>query len=58
MKKITRHYHLVPEIFQLIFDLYVAGTETTSSTLRWMMLFLIRNPDVQKKCRQEIHNVS
>uniref|UniRef100_A0A667WM51 Cytochrome P450, family 2, subfamily N, polypeptide 13 n=1 Tax=Myripristis murdjan TaxID=586833 RepID=A0A667WM51_9TELE len=28
-------------------DLFVAGTETTSTTLLWALTFLIKNPDVQ-----------
>ena len=45
------------DIFRLIFDLFLAGTETTSTTLNWMMVYLIRNQDIQNKCRREIHEV-
>ncbi len=38
-------------------DLFFAGSETTSSTLSWAILFMIRHPDVQDKVREEIHRV-
>ena len=38
-------------------DLFLAGTDTTAGTLRWLLLYLIRNPDVQQKCQNEIHKV-
>ncbi|XP_066280116.1 cytochrome P450 2J1-like [Branchiostoma lanceolatum] len=38
----------------LIADLFLAGTETTSSTLHWALLYLLRHPDVQEKLHQEI----
>ena len=28
-------------------DLFVAGSETTSTTLTWAMLYMVRYPDVQ-----------
>lgn len=44
-------------MFRLILDLFLAGTETTSTTLNWMILYLIRHQDIQQKCRNEIHKV-
>ncbi|XP_063408562.1 cytochrome P450 2B19-like isoform X1 [Mytilus trossulus] len=44
-------------IFQVIADLYEAGTDTTSTTLTWCMLFMLNYPDVQKKCREEVMKV-
>ena len=38
-------------------DLFAAGTETTSTTLSWALLYLIHNPDIQERCRQEIITV-
>ena len=49
----TTNFH--PE--QLIgccLDLFIAGAETTSSTLKWTMLYLSLYPEVQRKCQQEI----
>lgn len=28
-------------------DLFIAGTETTSTTLLWALVYLINNPDIQ-----------
>ncbi|XP_051737047.1 cytochrome P450 2B15 [Ctenopharyngodon idella] len=38
-------------------DLFLAGTDTTSTTIRWGLIFLIQNPDVQDRCHEEIVRV-
>ncbi|XP_078701774.1 cytochrome P450 2J1-like [Branchiostoma floridae x Branchiostoma belcheri] len=38
----------------LIGDLFIAGTETTSSTLTWALLYMLRHPDVQENVHREI----
>lgn len=35
-------------------DMFVAGTETSSTTLKWTLMYLCLHPDVQTKCREEI----
>ncbi|XP_059142045.1 cytochrome P450 2U1-like [Physella acuta] len=35
-------------------DLFVAGTETTSTTILWCLLYSIHHPDLQEKVYQEI----
>ncbi|XP_078495682.1 cytochrome P450 2C25-like [Ciona intestinalis] len=40
-----------------IMDLFQAGTETTSTTLRWAILYMVNNPNIQKKVQQEIDDV-
>ncbi|XP_021967099.1 farnesoate epoxidase [Folsomia candida] len=39
-------------------DLYFAGTDTTSTTLAWLMMYLSKFPDVQTKFHEEIESVT
>ncbi|XP_060079129.1 cytochrome P450 2J6-like [Ylistrum balloti] len=39
-------------------DLFLAGTETSSTVLTWASIFLIRHPEVQGKMRSEISRVT
>ncbi|XP_048738008.1 cytochrome P450 2B5-like [Ostrea edulis] len=45
------------QLLLIVVDLFVAGTETTSTALRWFAVFMIRNPEVQEKMRKEINDV-
>ena len=38
-------------------ELFVAGMETTASTLSWAMLYLIHNPNIQDMLHQELDDV-
>ncbi|XP_028711581.1 cytochrome P450 2J3-like isoform X3 [Peromyscus leucopus] len=38
-------------------DLFLAGTETTSTILRWALLYMAINPEVQEKVQAEIDRV-
>ncbi|XP_063057758.1 cytochrome P450 2J2-like [Engraulis encrasicolus] len=35
-------------------DLFIAGSETTSTTLYWGLLYMINYPDIQRKVQEEI----
>uniref|UniRef100_A0A6I8QNL6 Cytochrome P450 family 2 subfamily B member 6 n=1 Tax=Xenopus tropicalis TaxID=8364 RepID=A0A6I8QNL6_XENTR len=41
----------------LVFDLFAAGMETTSTTLRWALLLMMKYPEIQKKVQDEIEKV-
>jgi len=50
-------FHPDNGIYQLmgtLVDLFAAGSETTSSSLTWAILFMVRNLDIQTKVREEI----
>ncbi|KAL7863965.1 hypothetical protein AOLI_G00153850 [Acnodon oligacanthus] len=47
----------VENMMNSIFDLFVAGTETTSTTLRWGLVYMMDHPDVQECCHEEIVRV-
>jgi len=38
-------------------DMFVAGAETTSTTLLWAVLYLTQNPGIQEKVQEEIDTV-
>ena len=38
----------------IILDLFAAGSETSSTTLRWAVLFLTLHPEVQERCQAEL----
>uniref|UniRef100_A0A8B9SF15 Cytochrome P450 2J6-like n=1 Tax=Apteryx owenii TaxID=8824 RepID=A0A8B9SF15_APTOW len=39
---------------QSIFDLFLAGSETTATTLRWALLYMVAYPDIQEKVQKEL----
>ena len=40
-----------------LFDFLLAGTETSSTTLKWVVLYLTLHQEVQDRCRAEIREV-
>ena len=45
------------QLLQSIRDLFIAGTETTATALRWFIIFMLNNPDIQQRMREEILRV-
>ncbi len=39
-------------LLNVLTDFFIAGSETTSTTLNWSMLYMIVNPDIQKKVQE------
>ncbi|XP_033110808.1 cytochrome P450 2D6-like [Anneissia japonica] len=44
-------------LWRIVLDLFGAGTETTTTTILWMILYLVNYPDVQNKLQQEIDEI-
>jgi len=40
-----------------LYDLFLAGSETTSTSLSWAVLYMKRNPEVQEKMQTELDQV-
>ena len=45
-------------LVNVLIDFFIAGSETTSTTLNWAMLFMIQYPDIQDKVRKELEAVT
>lgn len=37
-----------------VWDLFLAGTDTTTCTLRWLFLFMAKYPEMQGKCPPDL----
>ncbi|XP_069822019.1 cytochrome P450 2J6-like [Dendropsophus ebraccatus] len=44
-------------LFICVADLFIAGTETTSASLEWCLLYMMMYPEIQEKCREEIDKI-
>lgn len=44
-------------LFYIIGDLFIAGTDTTTNSLLWCLLYMSLHPGVQKKVHEEIERV-
>ncbi|XP_006882180.1 PREDICTED: cytochrome P450 2K1-like [Elephantulus edwardii] len=56
-KSQSTDYFSDDNLVALVSNLFVAGTETTATTLRWGILLMMRYPEVQKKICDEIARV-
>nr|QGP73852.1 cytochrome P450 monooxygenase CYP18A1 [Liriomyza trifolii]UPO37783.1 cytochrome P450 18a1 [Liriomyza trifolii] len=45
------------QIVQIILDLFSAGMETIKTTLLWIYVFMLRNPDAMKRVQEELDQV-
>ncbi|CAJ0933150.1 unnamed protein product, partial [Mesorhabditis belari] len=45
------------QLQNLVFDLWVAGMETTSNTLTWGFCYILNHPNVQAKIHEELNRV-
>ncbi|XP_077353486.1 cytochrome P450 2K1-like isoform X1 [Festucalex cinctus] len=50
------HYH-DENLVNNVFNLFSAGTETTSITLRWSLLFMAKYPQIQDQVQEELSRV-
>ncbi|NXO27415.1 CP2J6 protein, partial [Cisticola juncidis] len=44
-------------LLQTVLDLFIAGTETTVTTLLWALLYMVIYPDIQEKVQKELDAV-
>ena len=44
-------------LVRTMFELFIAGTDTTATTLRWSLVYMALNPDVQQKVQAELDSV-
>ena len=44
-------------LFNDLIDLFIAGMETTASSLMWTLLFFLHHPEVQEKVQRELDEV-
>ncbi|KAM4694433.1 cytochrome P450 2K1-like [Discoglossus pictus] len=51
-----RYFH-DDNLMTLVSNLFLAGMETTSTTLRWSLLLMMKYPEIQKKVQNEIEKV-
>ncbi|XP_030576986.1 cytochrome P450 2K1-like isoform X3 [Archocentrus centrarchus] len=50
------HFH-TDNLLMTVIQLFAAGTETTSTTLRWALLFMAKYPKIQDEVQEELRRV-
>ena len=53
----TKYNILEEQLTVILMDLFLAGAETTSTTLTWSLINLMQYPEKQKKIHDEIDNI-
>uniref|UniRef100_A0A7E4W8B1 CYtochrome P450 family n=1 Tax=Panagrellus redivivus TaxID=6233 RepID=A0A7E4W8B1_PANRE len=51
---VVGHSFSETQLYSALLDLWLAGQETTATTLAWLFIYVIKNPEVQKKCQAEL----
>ncbi|XP_078512107.1 cytochrome P450 2J6-like [Lissotriton helveticus] len=44
-------------LVQVVVDLFIAGSETTTATLLWALLYVVKHPEIQEKIQRELDDV-
>ncbi|CAB4068251.1 unnamed protein product [Lepeophtheirus salmonis] len=57
MRRAADSYFTKKQLAVICMDLFVAGSETSSTTLTWMLMYMAIYEDIQEKCFNEIQNV-
>ncbi|KAI1730109.1 cytochrome p450 domain-containing protein [Ditylenchus destructor] len=52
--RVKEHYFNIASLRGLCWDLYSAGQETTSNTLRFLILYMMLYPEIQRKMQEEL----
>ncbi|PIO29019.1 hypothetical protein AB205_0126070 [Aquarana catesbeiana] len=56
-KSESSQYFHNDNLIALVNDLFVAGMETTTTTMRWAILLMMKYPEIQKKVQKEIDSI-
>ena len=57
MNKDDNDFMTLDDLAMVIDNMFLAGTETSSTTLKWIVLYLCLHEEIQEKCREEIVKV-
>ena len=52
-----KHTYSDENLFHSVADLFIAGTETTATTLKWALLYMMMHEDIQSKVQAELDQV-